>query len=65
MNECRISLTFICVDCGSSLVIRIPKEPGVYPGIYPWRCMNCQGSWPGGAFGGSGRGFEPTKQEEE
>lgn len=68
MNDGRISLTFICVDCGSALVIRAPKERGLFPGRYPWRCFDCQGSWPSGktgTVGKVGKGTEPSRREEE
>jgi predicted RNA-binding Zn-ribbon protein involved in translation (DUF1610 family) len=71
MNGDRLSLTFVCVDCGRVLVVRVPKARGVFPGRYPWRCFQCQGSRPDGAPGATGAtgriadGSEPSKGEEK
>ena len=65
MNADRVSLTFVCIDCGSTLVVGLPGERGVPPGRYPWRCFNCQESWPGQRIGGIDRRGETTKQEKE
>jgi hypothetical protein len=59
MNGDRVSLTIICVRCGRTQVISVPKERGIRPGRYPWACFDCQGSW------WTGRSSEPSKQEEK
>jgi len=46
MNAGRTLLTFVCVDYGGTLVVGVPRERGVFPGRYPWRCFNCQENWP-------------------
>lgn len=53
----NVTLTLICVACGTSRIIQVPHERGVQAGWHFWECLECQ------AKGARGAG-RPWKRQE-